>query len=147
MRKGRLASTILIMTAALCVPFALVAGQGGRPLSAVLSGTEEVPGPGDPDGRGIAGVGLNQGQELVCFEISVSDIAPATAAHIHAGQAGVAGPVVIALTPPTTGFSSGCVEAVNPELIKSIGENPSGFYVNVANMEFPAGAVRGQLSN
>jgi hypothetical protein len=32
------------------------------------------------------------------------------------------------------------------ELILEILQNPEGFYVNVHNADFPAGAVRGQLS-
>jgi hypothetical protein len=75
----------------------------------------------------------------------VSGIAPATAAHIHVGAAGVAGPVVVPLAPPT-GTSSGCVTGVSPELIKAITQNPQNYYVNVHNAEFPAGALRGQLS-
>jgi len=121
------------------------AAAGGRPLSAVLTGPAEVP-TGDPDGSGSAFVTLNQGQGEVCFELQVLDIAPATAAHIHVAPAGVAGPVVVPLVPPTTGFSSGCVADVDPDLIKAIRQNPSAYYVNVHNATFPGGAVRGQLS-
>jgi hypothetical protein len=124
------------------------ADRGGRPLSATLTGEAEVPGPGDPDGSGTAFVTLNQGQGQVCFEISVSDILlPATAAHIHVGTADVAGPIVVTLAPPdASGFSSGCAEEVDRELIKDIRQNPQGYYVNVHNAEFPPGAVRGQLT-
>jgi hypothetical protein len=119
--------------------------EGGRPLSATLTGAAEVPGPGDPDGSGEVHITLNQGQGLVCFQLSVADIAPATAAHIHVGPVGVAGPVVVGLTPPTSGSSSGCVSA-DLDLIKAIRQNPEEYYVNVHNSLFPAGAVRGQLS-
>jgi hypothetical protein len=105
-----------------------------------------VAGPGDPDGSGTAAVRLNLGQGEVCFELVVSGIAPATAAHIHVGPAGVAGPVVVGLAPPTSGTSSGCVTDVSPELIKVITQNPQSYYVNVHNADFPAGALRGQLS-
>jgi hypothetical protein len=71
------------------------AATGGRPLSTVLTGAAEVPGPGDPDGRGTARLTLNQGQEEICYDLTVSGIAPATAAHIHVGTADVAGPVVV----------------------------------------------------
>jgi hypothetical protein len=78
-----------------------VAGaRGGRPLSTTLTGAEEVPGPGDPDGSGRAVLTFNPGQEQVCFELTVSGIEPANAAHIHVGPAGVAGPVVVPLLPP-----------------------------------------------
>jgi len=118
---------------------------GGRPFSTELTGAAEVPGPGDPDGSGSAHLTLNQGQGEVCFHLVVEGIAPATAAHIHVGAAGVAGPVVVGLVPPTGGESSGCVSA-DLELIKAIRQNPDGYYVNVHNPNFPAGAVRGQLS-
>lgn len=122
------------------------ADQGGRPLTATLTGDAEVPGPGDPDGTGSASVTLNQGQGTVCFELSVQDIAPAFAAHIHVGEAGVAGPFVVTLAPPTSGTSSGCVLDVDKDLIKAIRQNPEGYYVNVHNGDHPPGAVRGQLS-
>lgn len=118
---------------------------GGRPFSTSLTGAEEVPVPGDPDGTGEVVMTLNHGQGEICFQLTVQNIAPATAAHIHRGPFGVAGPVVVGLVPPTSGFSSGCV-AVDRDLIKEIIQNPDDFYVNVHNAAFPAGAVRGQLS-
>jgi hypothetical protein len=121
---------------------------GGRPFHTDLSGANEVPGPGDPDGNGHAVIILNQGQGLVCFELSVSNILlPASAAHIHVGGEDVAGPVVVGLSPAPdeSGSSQGCVEA-DAQLIKTIRQNPEEYYVNVHNADFPAGAVRGQLS-
>jgi hypothetical protein len=114
----------------------------------ILTGAAEVPGPGDPDGRGHAHVRVFPKQDKVCFEIDVSNIElPATAAHIHRGSADVAGPVVVDLAPPgADGHSEGCVSVQDRELLRSIKNNPSGFYVNVHNTPFPAGAVRGQLS-
>jgi hypothetical protein len=122
-----------------------IGDQGGRPLSTGLSGDQEVPGPGDPDGSGFVSLTLNQGQGLICYELTVADIDPASAAHIHAAAAGFAGPVVVPLAAPTSGSSSGCA-AVDKALIKAIRQNPEGYYVNVHNPAFPAGAVRGQLS-
>jgi hypothetical protein len=125
------------------------ADQGGRTFNIALSGANEVPGPGDPDGSGFASITLNQGQGTVCFELSVENITlPATGAHIHVGTVTEAGPVVVALIPPDeTGTSSGCIENVDPDLIKAIRQNPSDYYVNVHTLPgFAAGAVRGQLS-
>src|SRR5688500_2721860 len=86
-----------------------VAVAGGRPLSTDMTGAQEVPGPGDPDGSGTAQRRLNPGQGTVCFRLEVDDIAPATGAHVQAGEAGEVGPVVVGLTPPTSGASEGCV--------------------------------------
>jgi hypothetical protein len=121
------------------------ADQGGRPLTTPMSGAEEVPGPGDADGSGTATITLNHGQGELCFSLTVADIDPATAAHVHKAPAGVAGGIVVGLTPPTSGSSSGCVP-VDPDLIKDITQNPSEYYVNVHNSTFPAGAIRGQLA-
>ena len=124
-----------------------VGALGGRPLSTDLTGAAEAPGPGDPDGSGTAFLTLNSGQEQLCFQLTVANInLPATGAHMHAAPAGVPGPVVVPLTPPdASGSSSGCV-TVDAELLKAIQKDPAAYYVNVHNADFPAGAVRGQLS-
>ena len=148
MRKASLfvATVALIVAASVLSGFVTAqAEQGGRRLTTRLSGAAEVPGPGDPDGTGRAVITLNQGQSQVCFELTVSNIAPATAAHIHEGVVGQAGGVVVTLTPPTTGSSKDCISA-SAELIKNIRQNPAGYYVNVHNQDFPDGAVRGQLA-
>jgi CHRD domain len=147
MRARHLVLTVLavLFASALLVPGA-IAGNGGAPRVATLSGTEQIP-PGDPDGSGFATVRLNPGQGRVCWDITVENIAPALAAHIHAGAAGVNGPIVVPFSPPTTGSSSGCTTGVDPALIRDIISNPDQYYVNVHNAEFLGGAIRGQLSN
>jgi CHRD domain len=119
--------------------------QGGRQLATALTGAEEVPNPGDPDGTGFAAVTVNPGQGVLCYELSVRNIAPAAAAHIHEAPRGMAGDVRVHLLPPTGGSSSGCVE-VGRTLAKEILQDPADYYVNVHNAEFPGGALRGQLS-
>jgi hypothetical protein len=139
---NRAASFVLAL--ALLLVFASVVAAGGRPLSTSLSGAAEVPGPGDPDGTGMAHITLNQGQGQICFDITVENIEPATAAHIHLGDADESGPVVVNFMIDTNGLS-GCVHA-DAQLIKQIRQNPDAYYVNVHNAEYPGGAVRGQLS-
>ena len=118
--------------------------EGGRPLSASLAGAAEVPGPGDPDGGGSATVRVNPGQPQICYTLTVTDIAPATAAHIHVAPVGVPGPVVVPLAAPTSGSSAGCAD-VDRALVKEILKSPEDYYVNVHNDDFQPGAVRGQL--
>jgi hypothetical protein len=125
--------------------FAQTAADGGRKLQTSLTGAAEVPGPGDPDGTGTASVTVNPGQNRVCYELAVSNIDAANAAHIHEAAAGAAGPVVVGLTAPSDGDSSGCVD-VTRELALEILKRPQDYYVNVHNAAFPAGAVRGQLA-
>lgn len=114
-------------------------------LNAELSGADTAPEPTDPDGSGTALITLDETNGEVCWEITVEDIEPATAAHIHRGAAGVSGSVVVPLSAPDTGSSEGCEEA-DSALIEEILATPSEFYVNVHNEDFPQGAIRGQLS-
>ncbi len=143
----KLYATLLLVMATPLLPSAFAADNSGAPRNTSLNGSEEVPGPADPDGSGFAFITLNVGRGRVCWELSVTDIAPATAAHIHIAPVGVAGPVVVPLSPPTSGTSSGCSQGVNPALVQAILDFPESYYVNVHNAVFPAGALRGQLSN
>ncbi len=144
-RIDRLVLVLVMAVCALAPGARTFADDGGRPLTATLLGVNEVPGPGDPDGSGTATLRLNPGQQEICYELVVSGIAPASAAHIHVGDATTAGPVVVGLAAPTSGTSSGCV-SVDRDLILAIMHNPEQYYVNVHNAEYPAGALRGQLS-
>lgn len=118
--------------------------NSGKRFQVMLEGEVEVPVQGDPDGTGTALVRINPGQEQLCFTLTVSGIAPATAAHIHEAPAGSAGPVVVGLTAPTSGSSSGCV-ALDREEAMEIIRDPENYYVNVHNAEYPGGALRAQL--
>ncbi len=152
--KGRrlLLSVVLAALVALALSGAAsaarldVADHGGRPLTTELTGAAEIP-PGDLDGSGTATITVNPGQEEVCWELLVTNITlPATGAHIHVGAAGVAGDVVVHLTPPdASGVSSGCT-TVEREVALDILKNPENYYVNVHTSDFPDGAIRGQLS-
>ena len=100
-------------------PGATTAPAGATILAADLAGNEEVPGPGAVDG--------------------------ATAAHVHTGAKGVAGPVVITLVTPKEGRASGCATA-DPAVVSKVVADPATAYVNVHTAAQPAGAVRGQLT-
>ena len=118
--------------------------QGGTPLHAELDGANEVPILGDPDGTGRALIRVNSGQGTVCYNITVSNVNPILAAHIHLGAAGVPGGILVEL-PPAGGQISGCTSGVDKELIKAIRKDPAAYYVNVHNNPFFGGALRGQL--
>ncbi|HET8682379.1 MAG TPA: CHRD domain-containing protein [Micromonosporaceae bacterium] len=122
------------------------AAGGGRPFTTTLTGEAEVnaqgvPNQGDLDGIGTATVTVNPGLGEVCWSIEVSGVDPITAAHIHIAPSTRPGPVVVPLNP----YTGGCT-TVSRELALEIILNPDGYYVNVHNPAFPAGALRGQLS-
>jgi len=130
--------------AALSLTGTALADDGGRPITVQMTGAAERPGPGDPDGSGTAQFRINPGQGEICYTLSVSNIEPATAAHIHRAPPTAPGPIVVPLVAPTSGTSSGCA-SVTRALAQEMIRNPGAFYVNVHNTPFPPGAIRGQL--
>jgi CHRD domain len=117
-----------------------------RVFRVTLVGENETP-VGDPVATGAATFRIRAGQPKVCYQLVAHDLSgPASAAHIHSGAAGTAGPVIIALrTPNAAGKSNGCAKAKRA-LVNAIVAHPSRYYVNVHTAEFPAGAIRAQLA-
>jgi hypothetical protein len=104
-----------------------------------LDGTKETPVNASTAGA-WAKVTLNPAN-TVTYEVRAWGLT-ATAAHIHDGAAGVAGPIVVSLTGgPTvwTGTSAALTVAQVADL------RSEGLYVNVHTAAFPGGEVRGQL--
>ena len=132
---------VLVLAIVLIAAVPVVAAPRAN-LEASLTGEKEVPGPGDPDGRGEAEVKVYKAK--VCYELEVKRIKPATAAHIHVGGPNVAGEIVVTLKAPTDGSSEGCTP-ISKQLSKNLRDNPSHYYVNVHNKPYPDGAIRGQL--
>jgi hypothetical protein len=118
--------------------------QGATVFQVTLEGENEVPTLGDLDGTGRATIRINPRKGELCYQLRVAGVAPATAAHVHEAPAGVAGPVIVGLTAPTSGTSKGCV-AISTAQAQEIIADPADYYVNVHNAPFPGGALRGQL--
>lgn len=154
--RGSVVAIASVVLIAAGVPAASASGDdhGGdrsrhSSLRAALTGDNEVPGPGDQDGRGTAKVSVKG--DRVCFELSWRNIDGPIAAHVHVGARDVAGPVVIGLlSVPAPGLGSpvssvaGCTQ-VDQTLASAIRRDPHAYYVNIHNVAFPAGAIRGQL--
>lgn len=112
-------------------------------LAATLDGASETKG-GDTDGSGSFSAEIDAQSGDLCYVLTVKDIATATAAHIHEGAAGVDGAPVVPIE--VTGNGGDLCVAVEPDALKAIVAAPEGYYVNVHNNDFPAGAIRGQLT-
>ena len=152
MRRSWIAVLAALASAALVALPAVAAKKKPTPeydLLAPLAGKLEKPDAGDPDGYGAADFRIKGNK--VCFRIIAADIAPVTAAHIHKGGPGVAGPVEVDLftskgksqtLPPRI---TGCTKTTTT-ITKAIAKRPGDYYVNVHNDAFPGGALRGQLS-
>jgi CHRD domain len=69
---------------------------------------------------------------------------PATAAHIHAGKAGVSGPVLIPLCGPCKSGQHGTMK-VSAMDVRDLSKS-GATYVNVHTTKNPNGEIRGQIS-
>jgi hypothetical protein len=145
-----------VFVAAVIALIGIIAFGGPALAGTMLSGTPltgeaEVDGEGNPnqgdlDGSGTAELNLIPKREKICYQLTVTGIESANAAHIHKAPAGQNGPIVKELRAPSDGDSQGCVR-LGRKKIMQIKNNPSVYYVNVHNVPFPNGALRGQLHN
>jgi hypothetical protein len=134
-------------------PAGAIRAQLQRPTSIsilaalTMLGVNEKPNAGDADGAGTSAFQIDIDKNRLCYTLQAANIPlPATAAHIHRGDASISGPVVIPFTQPNaSGTSGGCV-AVDGALLREIIANPGGFYSNIHSTEFPGGAIRAPLA-
>jgi hypothetical protein len=146
MRKGlvevaRILAVVAVTLLVGSVAVAAAVAKSGNSLHATLTGKAETP-KGDPDGSGSAEVKING--TSVCWELKTARIGTPTAAHIHKGKPGVAGPVVVPFGKSYK--AKGCTTATMA-VAGAIKKNPSAYYVNVHNAKYAGGALRGQLRN
>lgn len=110
---------------------------------------------GDPDGSGVAIVRLDPDEDRVCYTIVVRDIGAPTEPAAGVGSAHVHGPLpstdiaidldtVFMSTGTSTYVANDCVNAAGAT-IDAVLADPELFYVNVHNVQFPGGAVEGNL--
>ena len=162
MRRFLVPTMILVAVTSLLALTAGVGSAGGTKdpggvakFNNDLAGTEEVP-PADLDGDGRAKVTLNTETGEVCFRVQFSSAGTPNRGHIHVGDAGANGGIVIPLfelvgqpaDPRNDALEeqrlSDCVPA-DPALVQAIADDPTGYYVNLHNARFPAGVMRCQL--
>ena len=157
MTTGKLIGLALIGSASLLsAAIAQPVAEGGRKFSTPMSGAEEFGGSppalgaGDPDGSATGSITVNVGQDRVCWEFTnVTNVAPVNRGHIHKAPAGANGGIVVDffnVAAGTQGPLTGCTTTpLGKDLLTDIIQNPSAYYLNLHNADFPAGAVRGQL--
>ncbi|MGW4482535.1 CHRD domain-containing protein [Amycolatopsis sp. NPDC004368] len=125
--------------------------QGGG-LHAFMSGSQEVkaapgePKAGDPEANAVAFI--RPTGTSVQYSFAWFGFQP-TLAHIHKGNFGKNGAVVVPLvgtTVPAGVFAlSGTVTGLDSALVKDIKQHPLSYYANLHDAKFPGGAARGQL--
>jgi CHRD domain len=117
-------------------------------IGATMAASDEVPAPkGDVGSATGSFTGTltksDSGTELN-WQLSFNNLTgPGTAAHIHLGEPGKPGPVVVPLCSPCTSGASGTAN-INATVLAAIQSN--GAYVNVHTKTNPAGEIRGQVS-
>lgn len=158
---------LAVLLAGVALPQNARAGHTNVVLTAELDGSSEVASDpemmdmmvGDATGMGSAYVfGIDGDPSTLCYTLEVSGIqlvpvGSGMAAHIHEGAYGENGPVVAALAGPEDGNAADCLTegeagkfpTEEMGIVQRILENPSDFYINVHNPQFPAGVIRGQL--
>ena len=147
-------SVLLVGTSSIASQIA--AGQAEEVFKARLAGTEEVP-PNESPAGGSAWVKINN--DDIEYEVNVTDIDKVNAAHIHLGEKGKNGPVILTLykDDPTELKTGKLAEAnltasnlegpmkgkTGADLVQAIKDGTT--YVNVHSTDFPNGEIRGHL--
>jgi hypothetical protein len=142
----RLRLTLLAVFVVAAVPALALASAtsvGGPAVVAKMTGKAEVP-TGDPDGKGNATIHLNTKTGRVCWSFTYKNIDKPNASHIHKAPKGTSGPVVVPLLVNKKFAAKGCTTAAKA-LVKDILKKPGDYYVNIHNLKYPNGAIRGQL--
>jgi hypothetical protein len=127
-------------------------------LTATLSGANETPAL-LTGGAGTAEVFVNLSTQVVTYKIEIFNMPTvANAGHFHVGGPGLAGPVVVDLTPPPLaddftmqGTASQSAFRARPEQgIRTWADFLQALvggqvYVNIHSLQNPGGEIRGQL--
>lgn len=142
---NKVSARSLILTA-IAAPLALAPVAASAEtviLTANLSGANETGG-GAPGGNGALRAEVNSETGDFCYTLYAEKTSAPTMAHVHTGAEGTNGAPVITID--VTGKGSDMCIAIEPEKLKPILANPAGYYVNIHTADFPAGAIRGQLT-
>jgi hypothetical protein len=115
-----------------------------------MTGAQEVPGPGDPDGTATGTITLDDVTGDLSWDITYANISAPTAMHIHGpgGSAGSGAGVYIGLNVATSGGAGTLISSLTHGTLSEVTDvlnDPTDFYVNIHNGDFSQGAIRGQL--
>ncbi len=161
--RACLATGALALAGALFVGSAIATADRTAPppqsmfVAAPLTGGQVVPGPGDPDGKGVLGLNPGGGNHKICWGLAVKRLDTVTGAYVLDGAPGEAGPPLLTLFEdpagrPGKGVYRGCVRKLEPRLVRQVfgfGRNHRrdwSTHIEVRTSTHPAGALRGRLA-
>jgi CHRD domain len=150
---GLLAALLLAAGLASAAQLAPHSVQGKTTLlEAALGGAAVVPGPGDPDGSAKAEVSARPGEHKICVRMVYEPgVGRATAIHIHEVGSGQQGSAIATLYEEVGGGAPGpsliigCEGKMPKPLVRRVAKHPRSFYIDLHTLDFPDGALRGQL--
>ena len=126
-----------------------VAEEDPGQVEVFVAGENVVCGAGDAcggDGIGQASLDIEPADGSLCYDVELENLPRPTAAHIHRGPLGEAGPVVLDLEWGDERGGSKCLEGLEPALLRGIVEDKRGHYLQVHSEGYPEGAARGHLA-
>ena len=144
MKKVLVTLAVLALAAALAAGgLAAVQKEGVKKLSAKLTAAREIPKPkGVPSAATGTFTGTLRGKKLT-FRLTFAHLTgKATAAHIHKGRVGKAGPVLVPLCGPC---KSPVVKTVTVTSDQRDAIEHGATYVNVHTKKNAGGEIRGQI--
>jgi hypothetical protein len=135
---------------ALAIPALSAAGRNTIELESKLKGKYVVDG-GIKKGGAKMHIFLKPTQEKLCFEFEAKKLDSIIYGAIHKGAEGELGKEKVTLLDDPagiegTGAYEGCVKNVKAKLLEKIAAKPEAFYADLDTMDYPDGAVRGQLA-
>jgi len=118
-------------------------GADAQSFTSAMTAAEETP-PGPAGGEGTGKFTIDEAAGQFCYDLTWNDkTGEPNAGHIHRGEKGKPGSVVIQFSLPDK--PKDCVKA-DPSALKEIAAKPEAFYVNLHTNAYPTGAIRGQLA-
>lgn len=142
----------IAVASALLTGAANSADQRTTTFTVPLSGAAETNfahtsgGVGDPNETGSVRLAINPANRQVCYNFTLSGQSTPLMAHIHQGRALGIGPPVVTLFTGPGGDLDGCVTWTHSQLAEIVAK-PTDYYVDIDTLEFPDGALRGQLAS
>jgi len=144
-----LATTLALTTAAAATTTLVLGGSAGAAdgrlvINAQVTGEQEAPADGDPDGKAKGKLRVNVTTGEICYAVDARKVETLLAGHIHEKNDGSnIGPVVVPLTKTSPTTFTGC--AINLEVARGLQDEPGEYYLNVHNTTYPGGALRADL--